>query len=454
MPPISKTRAVCFTSVFLLMLTASALPAWAQPQTLPKASPGQVLTLEQSVAWALQNNPELAVYRQQRGIAQAGVVIARTYPFNPVWGSAVMGVSPPPGENVTNRVFNQHTLAQELELRKQGRIRCALATAALSRVEWEIAAQEQLLAVHTIRAFHGYVYNQEKLRVLEETIRLQEQTSKQVKQLVDQGIKLKAADFMFARSDELEARAQRGSRQTQAVVAWHELRRLMGVQKEIVEVNGKLPSGIPEESPDQWMQIAFQHRPDLQAIHLAYLEAEQRERLEIANRFGNPSIGTKTEYNESRVAFIGGTVEFRVPVFNTKRGEILQRQAEKIKVMLDRQRLEIRINQEILAAMDRLKEAKKWVDSLETEILPTLRKTMADFDRLFAQGEVDVLRLIEVRRRYLRSRDSYFDALWELNQARADLAAAVGDFRLATGAPGIRNQESGIRNQESGVSGP
>jgi len=36
-----------------------------------------------------------------------------------------------------------------------------------------------------------------------------------------------------------------------------------------------------------------------------------------------------------------------------------------------------------------------------------------------------------VRRFYLRACDTYFDALWELNQARAVLAAAVGDFSFA-----------------------
>ena len=53
--------------------------------------------------------------------------------------------------------------------------------------------------------------------------------------------------------------------------------------------------------------------------------------------------------------------------------------------------------------------------------------------RLFAAGEpsVDVLRLIDARKRLLRARDGYLDALWELSQARADLAAAVGDIELA-----------------------
>jgi outer membrane protein TolC len=433
-----RNRTVCLAGLLVAAFTVIAPPLAAQAPMLPKDGAGHVLTLEQSVAWALQNNPDLAVARQQRGIAQAGVVIARTYPFNPVWGSAVMGDNGPAAAGITNHVFQQHTLTQDVELRKQGKIRREVAGAAFSRAEWEIALREQQLAVLTIRAFNGYVYQQEKLRVLDEAIRLQEETSKKVKQLVDQGIRLKAADFMLARSDELEARSQRGSRQSQAVIAWHDLRRAIGVQKEIVEVKGTLSNTTPTGVVEHWTQVALQKRPDLQATQMAYVEAEQRERLEIANRFGNPQIGLKTEVNETNVAFVGATVQFALPFYNTKRGEILQRQAEKIKVLLERQRVEIQINQEVLAAVDHLKEAKKWVGSLETEILPTLRKTMDDFDKLFAQGEVDVLRLIDVRRRYLRSRDSHLDALWELNQARADLAAAVGDFTLATEDPPVR----------------
>jgi cobalt-zinc-cadmium efflux system outer membrane protein len=435
MLPSLKNRSVFGMGLFLAAMMANTSGILAQRPTAQTESPRDVLTLEKSVTWALQHNPELAVYRQQRGIARAGIVIARTYPYNPVFATAVMGDGGPATAGITNRVFNQTTLAQQLEVRMQGNIRRDLATASLSRVEWEVAVQEQHMAVQTIRSFLAYIYQREKLRILDESIRLQEETSKKVKQLVDQNIKLKAADFMLARSDELEARAQRGSRLTQVVTAWHALRRLMGVQKEILELDGNLPNTVPEGSPDQLTQLALQSRPDLQAVQMAYLEAEQRERLEIANRFGNPTIGAKTEYNETRVLFIGATVDFPVPIYNLRRGEILQRQAEKVKVMLERQRIEIQINQEVSAALDRLKESKKWVGSLEGEILPSLRKTMDDFDKLFAQGEVDVLRLIDVRRRYLRARDSHLDALWELNQARGDLAAAVGDFTLATEAP-------------------
>src|SRR5262249_41642180 len=70
-------------------------PALAGPD-LPGTSPlPRPLSLPQAVQITLESNPELASLRQQRGIAAAGVVIARTYPYNPVTQSTVFGVTGP-----------------------------------------------------------------------------------------------------------------------------------------------------------------------------------------------------------------------------------------------------------------------------------------------------------------------------------------------------------------------
>jgi outer membrane protein TolC len=419
-------------SAWLLSLVFfAAARAWADPPAAIPENPQQVLTQETAIAWALQNNPDLAVTRKQRGVAESAIVIARTYPFNPVLGTAVMGIGGPADAGITNRVFNQNTLTQEVEVRGQGKIRRAIAAAALSRVEWEIVAQEQSLAVRTMRAFAGFLYQQEKLRLLDERIRLEEQTANTVKKLVDQG-KLRPVDLVLARCDESEARGQRGPRLNQVILAWHELRGLLGVQTEIVTVAGELARTAPGEDPDQWMQLARAHRADLQVAQVAYQEAAERERLEVANRFGNPNIGLKTEYNESRIYFTGGTLQFAVPVFNARRGEILQRRAEKGRVLAEQKRLEIQICQQVLGALDHLQQARKSAQLLETDVLPTLRTAKDALEQLFAQGDpgVDILRWSDVRRRYSRGAESYLDALWELNQARADLASAVGNFTL------------------------
>src|SRR3954453_14152231 len=112
------------TALLAAVVAASAV---AQPPALAPAGP-PVLPMDAAVRFALEHNPQLAVARTQRGLAQAGVVLARTYPYNPVYNGVILGVS---GPDVANHVFNEHYVVQQLEIRGQGRQRRAAAAAAL-----------------------------------------------------------------------------------------------------------------------------------------------------------------------------------------------------------------------------------------------------------------------------------------------------------------------------------
>src|SRR5262249_28770789 len=68
------------------------------------------LSLDSAILWALEHNPELAAIRQRHGVAAAGVVIARTYPYNPFFEGRVQGISAPESAGVTNRVNNEYKL--------------------------------------------------------------------------------------------------------------------------------------------------------------------------------------------------------------------------------------------------------------------------------------------------------------------------------------------------------
>ena len=64
-----------------------------------------------------------------------------------------------------------------------------------------------------------------------------------------------------------------------------------------------------------------------------------------------------------------------------------------------------------------------------------LRRSLDEMDRLFRQGQpgVDLLRVLDIRRKLLRARDGYLDAQLAYVQALAELALAVGDPGLAMG---------------------
>src|SRR5262249_8242602 len=181
------------------------------------------------------------------------------------------------------------------------------------------------------------------------------------------------------------------------------------------------------------VQSALEARPDLHARQAAVKEAQARLRLEIANRYGNGNIGPNYEYDSTRINLIGAQLTVPLPVFNQRRGEILQREAERTRALLDLHQTEVVIRQDVEAALVRLKDARAWANTYQTEILPNLNDSLKEIEQLLAEGNpgVDVLRVINIRRKLLRARDGYLDALLELNQAQTDLAAAVGDPALA-----------------------
>src|SRR5262249_14361565 len=80
-------------------------------------------------------------------------------------------------------------------------------------------------------------------------------------------------------------------------------------------------------------------------------------------------------------------------------------------------------------ALIRLGDARAWAENYRDEVIPNLTRARRDLERLFAAGDqsVDVLKLIDVQRNLLKAYDGYLDALNEVAQARADLAAAGGD---------------------------
>src|SRR5205823_9269789 len=94
-----------------------------------------------------------------------------------------------------------------------------------------------------------------------------------------------------------------------------------------------------------------------------------------------------------------------------------------------------RVAQDVQAALTRFAEASKWAAEYPAEVLPSLRQAQKQMEQLFAQAEqgVDVLKVIGVQQNLLRAADAYLDARFEVSQAAADLAAAVGDPALAIG---------------------
>jgi cobalt-zinc-cadmium efflux system outer membrane protein len=411
----------------LLPLFLASAAATAADPTPP------VMPLDAAVRIALEHNPSLAVARQQRGLAAAGVVLARVYPYNPLASVLLRGVNGPANAGVTNHFSNQATIQLDVEVRGQKWERRAAADAGVTRTEWEIADQEVATTIAVIRAYNTVVYRQLKLDILDETVRLDEQIVADGEHLFKAG-KLRPGDLSLAQTERDAARGLRGQGRTAVAVARADLRRQLGTLDDTFAVAGDLDRPLPTAPINAVMQYAVQLRPDVKARGAAVAEADAKLRLQIKDRFGNPSIGPAYEVNETNAVFIGVALSVPIPVFNTKQGEIAQRRAELARAQVDLQQTELRVAQDVQAALARFAEARKWADQYPAEVLPNLRRAQQEMAQLFAADQgADVLRVIGVQKNLLQAKDAYLDAQFDVSQASADLAAAVGDPMLALG---------------------
>jgi outer membrane protein TolC len=416
-----------------LSLAAAAVAQTPGPLTL--ATP-QMLPRDAAVHYALENNPALQIVRKQHGYAEAAIIIARTYPFNPVYTGYVTGASGPATAGITNRVYQEHYVTLELELRGQGGHRKAAAAATASRIDWEICQQELVVSIAVIKAYNAVLFRTRKLELLDELIRINEGGIDQLKRQVDDK-KAKTTDLTLARIDLDALRAQRGPARTALAIARSDLRKQLGSTDDSFGVFGELDVALASTDCGSLTQLALDQRPDLKARRAAIGEAEAGMRLVEANRYGNPSVGPYYEYDPTRISYPGVRLGMPLPVLNTKRGEILKAQTDVVKVRSEVQQLELQASLDVQAALNRLADAGKWASDYAREVVPSLLHAKEELEALFAKKDANVslANVLTVQRGYLKATETWWDARYEVSLAEADLALAVAEPALALGPP-------------------
>ena len=392
------------------------------------------LTREAAVRQALAQNPQLATVRKQCGYAEAALIIARTYPYNPVYTGYFANNTGPTSADITNRIFLEQYVSLEIELRGQKMHRRAVGCAAASRIEWEIANQEIAVSIGVIRAYNAVLYRQQKLAFLEDGIKLGEMAFEQIRKNADAG-KVKATDLLLARVDLDSARAQLGQARTALTNARSELRRYLGTLDDAFVVTGTLDSTLPSIDSAALTELALSQRADLNARRSASSEAEAALRLIVANRYGNPSLAPFFSYDPTRVTTMGGRISMPLSVFNAKKGEIHKAETDVAKVRAEVQQMELQAAQDVRAALGRYGEANKWASAYQTQVLPELRKAKGEMDEQLAKNEpkVDLPRFILVSRSFIKANENLLDAQYEVSQAQSDLALSTAEPSLAIG---------------------
>jgi outer membrane protein, heavy metal efflux system len=418
-------------------------------ETLPtvRGAPDAILplSLEAAIEASLAQNPDLVLLRGAEPVSRAALGVARAYPINPFVQLQVL----PYGQmkNGANTAVNHYVLLMHtLELAHQGRYRERAGMSDLERVRWNVRQAEILNMAQTQRLYFTALYQRGLRDLARATADLNAELASTLARQLEKG-QASAADVAVAKLDRqsTERLAQLADAGYQTALL--DLRRQLNLPPAMVfEPQGDLSSwswlpanagnllssrcagGLPKRLPapaDVVAQIASA-RPDVMAARADVSVTSANVGLANAQRVPNLQIGPYYQRDDFGTVFVGFRSQFDVPVANTGRPLLRQRQAELGQRRVALRQIEQRARLEAEAAIERYERARQLVEQVAGDDGGEVPDEFRRLEDLFRDREIEVQRIVLARNSMLQARRARLDALNELAQAAAAVTAATG----------------------------
>ena len=393
--------------------------------------------LETALQQTLSSNPNLVAFRQRRNVSAAVLAVARRFPMslNP---TISLDLRPWTFEHDSGQgsrpldTLVSLSWMQPVELGHRTSLRTAVARAEYSRTEWEIVQAELVALVETYRRHQTGVYRQEKLRVAQRLAELYAKLVETTRRQLD-AAQVTAADLVLAEVEN-QAMVQSLQAATQACLdAVTAFRQQLGLPEYAVsaEPAGELtlPQGPNLGSEEDLIRLAMDSHPRINAAQSQLAATHAAVSLAHSDRIPIFSVGPVFESDESGTTFYGFALSTPVPVLNSGKSMVCQRRMEYSRDLVELDQLRLQLTAQVkssLARWTRTNDLVQRVFDSTKEI-----QTQADrMERLYAAGQTDLLKLLQVRQRLIEAENARLDILWQATQAYADVLAAVGGIPL------------------------
>ncbi len=297
--------------------------------------------------------------------------------------------------------------------------------------------QSELTAiVLTYRLHQTALYRREKLGIalelrdfntrLVEIIRRQERANQTT-----------AADVVLAEVESQTTVEQADAARQDYVSALTDLRQQIGIPGIAASAEPTGAFRVPEDqlggSGEALVQLAQQSRPEVQTAAAAAENSRAAVALARADRIPVPAIGPAYERNETGATFYGINVTTIVPVLNLGNSLVAQREAEYHRDCVAWEQARQQVAAQVLATEVKWTQAQQAAERTHARLEP-IRQQTERMERLYEAGQTDLLKLLQVRRRFIEARNVELDAAWLAVQAYADLLAATGGTTLLSAA--------------------
>lgn len=399
-----------------------ALTALAQTTSIPQS---QVLTLEQALQEAMNNNLSLAAERLNVSVAEARAITAKLRP-NPVLTVSGQTLNVLGAEYSPNTPFgpNQLNIHTDIPFERGNKRAERMAVAAEEKTLAELGVREVMRIVisNVQNAFVDVQQTRENLQLAQENLKTLENVVRINEARLNAG-DLAQVELDRSRVAALQYRTAVQQAQLQQDLAKIELQQAIGRKQKTtdIQVTQELQRSDVVFSKEDLTRQALIRRPDYLSDQQLQARSRADLRLQLANGKVDYSIGTEFTRQSAwgiSANSLGVYFSMPLPIFNRNQGEIARAQREIRLFGARTSALEGAIQTEVDKAFRQVAFSRQLLSNLEKEMLTKAKSVRDTTEYSYRRGEASLVEYLDAQR-------AFNDAMQSFNDARANYARSL-----------------------------
>ncbi|MDO8804311.1 MAG: TolC family protein [Elusimicrobiota bacterium] len=382
------------------------------------------MKLEDAVAVALKENPELKGKRAAISIAEGRLRQAGAWP-NPVLEISAEDVPARSADISRGKRVIEMEQAVSLGGKVGWRKRAALLQLSLAEAEYQAAVRE--VSFHVQDRFVQVLAAQERKTLAEVEAALAREIATLAEALVQAGavspVELTKAEVEAAKS---QGELEETEVHFQSVEAG--LRKEMGAPAlQVARYDGELADEIIW--PDQEdLPGLFSAHPAMLAKSLKKEAAQAQAGLARAEAW--PDVSLKAGAGRAdgdRASIVQGMIAFPLPLFNRNQGSVQEAKAAIRLAEAEQESLYQQLRQEWEEATNRVGQAMKQVKRYRRDILPRAEKVLSAVQEGYREGKFRYIEVLEAQRSLAGARRVVLESVSTVNRGRWQIILLMGD---------------------------
>ena len=398
----------------LLILLATVL--WAQD------ADRTVITQDQAVKIALENNPDVVASLNQLEEAKTSILTAKEFANTSIdfdFDQQLDLFSP-------DEIY--FGISQELEFPTRNRIRESLAKAGISTASLEhlMVQRHSIIAIKNI--YQELSYAQSRVQLGKENLEMAASMAQIAREKYDLG-SVGKLDVLRAEVEKANAEDDLQGLIREQKVLQIKLNYLLGnpLNTNIATTELKL-AGKNSNDDSQLIQMAHKNRIELKILDSRKSEKKLEADLVKSLYYPDFSVGVNRHSVYQEADSWDTTFSVSVPVFG--RGNIAGQMA---KVKAEEKSLDTligitrtQIEAEVISATQELAHISNRLDRIENLIIKTAREALNIAQASYEEGEIGNMELIEMKKTYQEARINLLETILTYNETYINLESAVG----------------------------